>query len=165
MTFDEFHRFVAANFDWFHGRSPETESSFQYVEQTLGVALPTSLKWLLMTHGYWHGTGVSNLDDTVKDTLDARQVLGLPKTFVILENFQDGGVVLIDTNELTPSGEPPLYWIGSEDIGDPPRLEGNTRFDSFGDYVKDRLPSVQDFVESKHVRYDPADFPEGRGNG
>jgi hypothetical protein len=165
MTLHEFQDFVAVNIDWFRGRLPETDSSLQQVERTLGVELPGSLKWLLSEHGYWHGTGVSNLEDTVKDTLDARQHLSLPNKFVVLENFQDGGVILIDADEVTSSGESPLYWVGMEDLGNPPQLEGNTRFDSFGDYVKDRLPSVQDAIEPRYARYNPADFPEGRSDG
>lgn len=164
MTFEQFQAFVAANSDWFRGRLPETDASLARIEQTLGVALPPSLKWLLTKYGYWHATGVSNLDDTVKDTLLARQALGLPSTFVVLENHQDGGVVLIDTSEVTSSGEHPLYWMPTEDLGDPPRLEGNTRFESFGHYVQDRLDSVQDVIDPQYVRYDPADFPEGRGD-
>jgi hypothetical protein len=166
MTFHQFQDFVAANIDWFRGRFPETDSSLARVEQVLGVELPRSLKWLLKEHGYWHGTGISNLEDTERETLDAREALALPKEFVVIENLQDGGVVLIDTSELALSGESPLYWVGPEDLGNPPRLEGNTRFASFGNYVQDRLPSVQDFIEPQHVRYDPADFPEGRrGDG
>ena len=165
MTFHQFQEFVAANIDWFRGRLPETESSLQHVEQALGVELPGSVKWLLKEHGYWHGTGVSNLEDAVKDTLDARRHLALPGRFVVLDNFQDGGIILLDTGEETSSGEFAMYWVGMEDLGNPPRLEGNTRYDSFGEYVKARLPSKQDFIEPRYVRYDPADYPEGRGDG
>lgn len=165
MTFNQFQDFVAANIDWFRGRLPETDSSMERIEHALGVELPRSLKWLLKEHGYWHGTGVSNLDDTVRDTQAARRALGLPGAFVVLENLQDGGVVLIDTSEVASTGESPLYFVAPEDLGDPPRLEGNTRFESFADYVKDGLSSVQDFVDPQHVRYDPADFPEVGGDG
>ncbi len=168
MTIDQFQDFVAANIDWFHGRLPETDSSLQQAEKVLGVKLPRTLKWLLTQHGYWHGTGVSNLNDTINDTLDARRLVALPNHFVVLENFQDAGVILIDTSEVTPNGEAPLYWVGLEDVGNLPRLETNSRYDSFGDYVKDRLKSAQDFIEQRYVRYvryDPADFPEGRGDG
>jgi hypothetical protein len=165
MKFNQFQDFVAGNIEWFHGRFPETESSLQQVEQALGVELPASAKWLLKEHGYWHGTGVSNLEDAVKDTLDARRYHGLPTRFVVLDNFQDGGIILIDTGEETSSGEFAMYWVGMEDLGNPPLLEGNTRYDSFGDYVKDQLPSKQAFIEPRYIRYDPADYPEGRGDG
>jgi hypothetical protein len=165
MTFHQFQDFVAGNIDWFRGRMPETDSSLKHAELSLGVELPSSVKWLLKEHGYWHGTGVSNLEDAVKDTLDARHHLALPGRFVVLDNFQDGGIILIDTGEETSSGEFAMYWVGMQDLGKPPRLEGNTRYDSFGDYVKDQLLSKQDCIEPRFVRYDPAEFPEGRGDG
>lgn len=161
MTFDQFRDFIAANIDWFRGRLSETDSSLERVEEILGVTLPVSLKWLLKLHGYWHGTGVSNLADTVKDTLAARSHLGLPNNYVVLENFDDGGLILIDTGDSASNDDAPVYWIGMEDLGNPPHLEGNTKWNSFGDYVKSRLPSVQEFIEDAHIRYNPADFPEG----
>jgi hypothetical protein len=165
MTIHQFQEYVAANIEWFRGRLPESDASLQEVEEALGVQLPRSLKWLLQEHGYWHGTAVSNLRDTVAGTLRCRRHLALPNRFVVLEDLQDSGAILIDTGEAASSGESPLYWVGMEDVGNPPRLEGNTRYDSFGDYVKDRLPSVQDVIEPRYVRYDTADFPEGRGDG
>jgi hypothetical protein len=165
MTFNEFQDFVTANIDWFRGRLPETDASLQEAEERLGVQLPQSIKWLLKQHGYWHGTAVPSLGDAVETTLRWRSHGSLPRQFVALDDFQDAGAILLDTGEITSSGESPLYWVGMEDIGNPPRLEGNTRYDSFGDYVKDRLPSVQDFIEPRFVRYNAADFPEGRGDG
>lgn len=164
VTFQEFKNFVADNIDWFRGRLPETDLSLQHVEQTLGVSLPVSVKWLLKEHGYWYGTGVSSLSKAVQDTLDARLHLGLPQRFVVLDNFDDGGVILIDTDEETSAGEFTTYWMAPEDLGNPPQLEGNTRYDSFGDYVKDWLPAAQRHIEPCNVCYDPANFPEGRGD-
>src|SRR5262249_28043853 len=157
----------AANIDWFRGRLAETDASLQETEERLGVKLPQSIKWLLKQHGYWHGTGVPRLRDAIETTLRWRRQALLPTRFVVLDDLEDPVAILIDTGELTSSGESPLYWVGMEDIGNPPRLdgEGNTRYDSFGDYVKDRLPSVQDFIEPRYVRYNAADFPEGRGDG
>jgi hypothetical protein len=165
MTFHQFQDFVAANMDWFRGRLPETDSSLRAVEETLGVQLPGSLKWLVKEHGYWHGTAVSNLQDAVKDTLNARHDLALPNKYVVLENLQDAGIILIDTGAVNSSGESPLYWVGMQDLGNPPRLDDNTRYESFGDYVRDRLPSVQDAIEASQVCYDPMHFPEGRDKG
>jgi SMI1 / KNR4 family (SUKH-1) len=164
MTSHEFQDFVAANIDWFRGRLPETDASLQEAEELLRVQLPNSLKWLLKQHGYWHGTSISSLRDAIETTLRWRRHALLPARFVVLEDFEDAGAILVDTGEMTASGESPLYWVGMEDVGNPPRLEGNTRFDSFGDYVKAQLPSVQDHIKARFVRYDPRDFPEGRGD-
>ena len=167
MTFPQFQDFVTANIDWFRGRLPETDASLQETEVRLSIELPRSIKWLLKEYGYWHGTAVPSLRDAVETTLRWRTLGLLPTRFVVLDDLQDAGAILLDAGEQTLSGESPLYWVGMEDIGNPPRLDsdGNKRYDSFGDYVKDWLPSVQDFVEPQYVRYDAADFPEGRGGG
>lgn len=162
MTLLEFQRFVADHIDWFRGRLPETESSLREFEQALGVNLPASVKWLLKEQGYWRASGVSSLEEAVRDTVLARAHLDLPMRYIVLDNFDDGGVVLVDTGDETSDGEFALYWIAPEDIGNPPRLDGNTRYESFGDYVKDRLPSVQRIVAAEDARYDPAEFPQGR---
>jgi hypothetical protein len=159
MTFNQFQDYVAANIDWFHGRGNESNVSLHLAEQALGVQLPRSLKWLLKEHGYWHGIAVSNLSDSVNDTLSCRRTLSLPNQFIVLENVQDAGAILIDTDDLASSGEAPLYWVASEDVGNPPRLDGNIRFDSYGDYVQHQLPGMQEFIESRYVRYNPADYP------
>jgi hypothetical protein len=62
---------------------------------------------------------------------------------------------------VTSSDEVPVNWMAMEDVVNPPQLAGNTRHESFGDYVKDRLPSIQDSIESRYVRFSAADFPEG----
>jgi hypothetical protein len=163
MTTDEFRAFVRANEEWFRGRLPETEESLSSVESSLGVRLPQSMRWLLKEYGYWHATGISNLADSVKDTLAARTHYGLPHGFVVLENLQDAGLILIDTADETSPGEPAFYWVGAEDLAAEPRLDGNQRFPSYGEYAADRLESERDFYEERDVRYDPRDFPEGRG--
>jgi hypothetical protein len=161
MTTDEFEAFVKSNEEWFRGRLAETELSLTEAERSLGVALPQSLRWLLKEYGYWHGTAVSNLEDTVKDTLAAREHLGLPANFVVLENHEDGGLIIINTSEQSCRGEPALYWVGYEDLGEVPELAGSHRFGSYGDYVAYLLPSVQKIIPPEDIRYDPRKYPEG----
>jgi hypothetical protein len=162
MTTAQFQEFVRAAEVWFCGRFPQSEESLREVERNLGVSLPTSLRWLLKEYGYWHGTGVSNLESSVTETQLAREHLGLPHQFIVLENHHDGGIILIDTGEQTSPGENPVYgWIGAEDLGPEPNLPASARFASFGAYVAYRLPTEQEFIEPRWVRYDPADYPEG----
>lgn len=161
MTTEEFKAFVRTNEEWFRGRLPETEDSLSSAELTLGVRLPESIRWLLQEYGYWHATGISDLADTVKDTLAARTHHSLSRRFIVLENRQDAGLILVDTGDETSPGEPPLYWVGMEDLAAEPRLTGNQRFPSYGEYAADRLESERDFLEEKDVPYDPRNFPEG----
>jgi hypothetical protein len=74
----------------------------------------------------------------------------------VLQNLQDAGLILIDTGDETSSGEPALYWIGAEDLTAEPRLAGNERFPSYGEYAADRLEHERDFLDEKDVSYDPA---------
>lgn len=161
MTTDEFRAFVRGNEVWFRGRLPETDASLLVAERRLGVPLPRSLTWLLTEYGYWHGTAVSNLDDSVRDTLSAREHLGLPVQFIVLENFQDAGVILVDTGEQPTPGEPVLYWVGLEDLSSMPTIKGNRRYVSFGEYVAYRLTSQQEFIAPEDVAYNSRHFPEG----
>ena len=164
MTTAEFREFVRSREEWFRGRLPESEASFENVEQRLGVRLPESLRWLLTEFGYWHGTGVSNLEDSVTQTLLARRHLQLPIRYVVLENHHDGGLILLDTGDETSPGECAVYgWIGAEDLGSDMELHDSTRLDSFGAYVANRLTAEQSLIDPRWVRYDPADSPEGRG--
>ncbi len=162
MTTAEFMAFAKANEPWFRGRLPESEATLAAAEATLGVKLPQSLRWLLQGWGYWHGTAVSSLSDTVRDTIEARRVHGLPGEFIILENFHDGGLILVDTRDEPSPGEPALFWIGMEDLGENPRLEGNQRWVSYGEYVVEMLETTRDVIPEGDVRYDRSQYPEGR---
>lgn len=163
MTTAEFREFVRDREEWFRGRLPESEQSLGQAERQLGIRLPESVRWLLVEYGYWHGTGIANLADAVKDTRLARERLGLSSRYVILDNNGDAGLAVIDTGEETSPGENPVYgWVGAEDLGPDRTLPASARFASFGDYVAHRLPMEQDLIDPRHVRYDPADYPEGR---
>src|SRR5690349_4555030 len=97
MTQAEFRSMVVQNSRWFEGVSPETADSIRKAEQQLGCALPSSMKWLLSMWGYSSACGIASLDDTVADTLNARRTLGLEERYIILNNWQDGGYVVMDT--------------------------------------------------------------------
>jgi hypothetical protein len=125
------------------------------------VTLPISLKWLLKEYGYWHATAVSSLEESVRATSEARAYHGLPKQYMVLNDYQDGGLILINTGESSQQGEYPLYWLGWEDIIPTPNLSGASRYDTFPDYVADMFESNVNGIDEKYVRYDPKDYPEG----
>ena len=60
----KFQNFVRENEVWFRGRLPETDDTLLRVENELGVMLPDDIKWLLKEYGYWHGTGISNIEES-----------------------------------------------------------------------------------------------------
>lgn len=160
MDIEEFKRFVAANGVWFRGRLPESDATIAAFEEALGVRLSGSIRWLLTTHGYWHATGIPALDMARSDTLAARMAHDLAARYIVINNMEDGGLIILDTGEETAPGEHSLYWVGMEDLGHPVRMEGNTRYNTFGDYVADRLPETKDFIGESDAAYNPSDFRE-----
>jgi hypothetical protein len=161
MTLEEFKAYVESRADWFRGRFPESDESLKNVEEALEVPLPVSLKWLLKEYGYWHATSVSSLEESVRATSEARAYHNLPKRYIVLNDYQDGGLILIDTGESSSVGEFPLYWIGWEDISALPNFPEETRYSSFAEYVEDMFESSTNGIEEKYIRYDPKNYPEG----
>ena len=150
---NRFHQFVEENLRWFRGRCHESTASLDAAERTLGVSIPGEIRWLLSTYGYWHATGISSLDETVTDTLAARQHLNLPNRFIVLYDHQDGGVILLDTiadNE----GNNKVY---NEDWSAvPDHLGENIQYRSYLDYTRAVLETEQDFIAEENVDYDPS---------
>jgi len=81
-TLDHFAAFVEREAVWFRGYNRETCHSLEQAEQTLQLALPASLKWLLTHYGYWRATGVGGLPFVVGTTRSFRPTF--PRDWVIL---------------------------------------------------------------------------------
>ena len=96
MTLTEFQSWVEQNAKWFQGVHPETNASIAQAEQQLGHSLPPSLAWLLTKWGYSTACGVDSLADTVATTLRVRKSLGLPERYIVLNDWQDAGIVILD---------------------------------------------------------------------
>lgn len=137
-----FKSYVAANIDLLSGVNPESEDSFTQYETKLGLPLPLSMKWLLAEHGYSVACGVENLENSVKTTLLCRESIALPSNILIINDWNDGGVVfaIIDT---TSSTEYEILWGGTSDLYS--LIDGNpipshvTKFKDFAEWVVDRV--------------------------
>ena len=137
-----FQNFVKENEIWFRGRLPETDETLMNVESKLGVKLPEDIKWLLKDYGYWHGTGISNIEESIDDTLMAREHVNLPNNFVVLYDHQDGGVILLDTNKL--SGKYRVISAGWESI--PDQIENEIIFSDFEEYTKSVIETEREII-------------------
>ncbi len=153
---DTFRQFVEANARWFRGHLPESDATLDDAEETLGVSLPQDVRWLLRDYGYWHATGISSLDETVSNTLAAREHLNLPARFVVLYDYQDGGVILLDTVADSETGQNKVYNSGWESV--PDQIEDETVYDSYLDYVRELLVRQREFIAAEDVDYDPARY-------
>lgn len=128
----KFQSFVKENEKWFRGRLPESGSSLAKVESKLGIKLPKDIKWLLKEYGYWHGTGISNIEESIQDTLDARKHLQLPNNYVVLYDHQDGGVILLDVN--STNGKNRVIDAAWESV--PNDLENETIYSDLVEYMQ-----------------------------
>lgn len=95
----------------FAGGHPHTEEEFQEFERALGHPLPEALRWLLGTKGYSECCGVSNLAEAVEQTLKCRVSIKLPHTWLLLNDWGDRGIVLLDL----PTGR--ICWCGAHNAG------------------------------------------------
>jgi hypothetical protein len=126
---------------------PETGEELRAAEQALGLSLPESMKWLLSEWGYRRGCGVDSLEDAVEVTLRCRENCGVPSRIVVLNDWQDGGVVWMDRGEVDTHGESPIYWGGTHNflrLGTGEPLDDD--LDVFADYpawVQFRLDTEQ----------------------
>ena len=142
--------YVAANERWFAGRGHETEESLSSAEDQLGVSLPPEIKWLLSTFGYWHATGISSLEETVDDTITARDHLDLPHEFIVLYNYQDGGAIVLNTVADSGTGYHTVYSVDWSDIPAGITTKG-IHYESYQAYTADRLELAMDSIDQEFI--------------
>ena len=160
VNLEYFKQFVAENIDWFRGRLPESADSLARYEAHLGRCFPQSIKWLLTTHGYWHGTGIANLEEAVQLTLDCRDSIELPHRYVVLNDHGDGGVIVLDTDAETSAGEMRIHNVEAEELHglDGRDIPLDIVYESFGEYVADVLKTERYLIDPADVKYDPVTY-------
>ena len=136
--------FVSKNLRWFSGRGHETTETISKAELQLGVNFPPELKWILCEHGYWHATGISSLEETIADTLSAREHLDMPSKFIVLYNHQDGGGIIMDTEDSNT-----IYNI--EWVSFPRAIESAIVCSSYLEYVTEVLADAEDIIDPEDV--------------
>ena len=157
MDLNAFRQFVESNVKWFRGGSAETQAALLQYETDLRCILPTSMKWLLATHGYWHATGIPNLAKSVALTLDLRKSINLPQHLVILNDLGDGGVIVLDASSRTIDDECRIYNVDSTALHniDSVQIELDIVYDSYGHYVESVLETERDIIDTTDIVYDP----------
>ena len=147
MKIGTFRILVSTNARWFQGRRREKSAALANAESVLGVKFPDSLKWLLRDWGYSAASGIPSLASAVEATLRCRSALGLPRRYVVLEDRNDAGVVILDTAAHPDPESCPVYRVGTHNLG---RLAANQRMDAdcdwfagFGEWVESELNRVK----------------------
>jgi hypothetical protein len=151
-----FREFIEENVRWFRGHAPETDPAMDEAERKLGIRFPDDLRWMLREYGYWHATGVSSLQETVTNTLAAREHLNLPARFVVLYDHQDGGVILLDTCTNLHTGQNKVYNSAWEFV--PDGIETDIVYPSLLEYVRDVVARQCGFIAEADIDYDPTKY-------
>lgn len=136
MTLAEFQSFVASHPTKFAGVQLHAAAGFDEFERKLGHALPDSLRWLLGTHGYSECSGVESLPEAVRQTLACRSSIALPDNWLLLNDWGDAGIVLLDL----PTGR--VCWCGAHNAGNlaDGKIDGDADwFDGYPEWTANRV--------------------------
>lgn len=148
MTLSDFQSFVNQNAAWFQGVHPESPDSFQLAESLIGHQLPASLKWLLTEWGYSEACGVDSLEEAVKATIGLRGYSDLAIQYIVLNNWQDAGFVIMDTRTISDTGEYRIYWTTQENVLRLVAGEAIDKdidvFEGYPEWTRHRLGDAQD---------------------
>lgn len=140
-----FQKFVRENEKWFRGRHPETDLSLNHVETELQLSIPVDLRWVLKEYGYWHATGVSDIEESILDTKAAREHLKLPHQYLVLYDHQDGGVVLLDTNSGSETNENRVIDSSWESV--PDDIENEIIYPGLVEYAERLIEQYSNFLD------------------
>jgi hypothetical protein len=158
MPLEQLKKLVAENPSYFCGVSPETAESIAAAEQPLGHKLPVSMKWLLSQHGYSTACGLDSLDEAVRLTLEHRRTIHLPARYVVLNNWDDAGIVWMDTLPTSAEGEHPIFWSGAHNylrLASGDRLGDDVHaYADYGEWVAERLEDARE-LEPDDTAPDP----------
>ncbi|MBT9540216.1 SMI1/KNR4 family protein [Thiobacillus sp.] len=117
------------------GTRMETEATLQSVESRLRVTLPSDVKWFLQSCGYGPANAIPNIVSSVSATERFRCAVGLPAQYVVLDDRNDAGTVLLDTT--SPNG--PVLWVDTHalpKVGKSPLSPSEAeQFGSFASWV------------------------------
>jgi hypothetical protein len=138
----DFKMLVASNDRRYRGVRPHSEQEFAAMEARIGYRFPESIRWLLSTHGYGDATGIDNLDESVAATLRCRQTIGLPANWLILNDWQDAGVVLLDLDSSR------ICWCDSNALPRSGTHQLPAAADWYGDFAEWSLFRLQQAMES-----------------
>lgn len=140
--------FAFAHEKYCFGRRKETEESFARVEAELQVVLPEEFKWFLRVCGYGECNAVSNLASCVSDTKRFRAAADLPKRFVVLDDRNDAGAILLDTESQAGA----VTWIDTHAL---PRIAtdelATTEHDHFPNFASWVRFCVEDIIDEQQA--------------
>jgi len=97
----------------FSGAVRTDETVLRQLETSLGVLLPSDVRWFWLSCGSGLSGAAPSASSSIADTLRFRSAAFLPGQYVVLDDRNDAGAVLLDTG--TPGGA--VLWVDSHAIG------------------------------------------------
>jgi hypothetical protein len=85
----------------------ESESTLLELEAALNVSLPSDVRWFWQFCGSGDTDAAPNARHCISDTIRYRSAVSLPSNYVVLDDRNDGGTVLLDTD--SPAGA--VIWV------------------------------------------------------
>jgi hypothetical protein len=146
QTLAELKQLVHDHREAFRSDARESPQAIERAERTLGVKFPEAMTWLLTEHGYSSVCGIDSLTQSVEATVRCRQTLELPHHIVVLNDWNDAGVVYLETSAPN-SEEMPIYWVATHNFH---RLAKGATMD--GDI--DHFPTYAAWVEARLLELD-----------
>jgi hypothetical protein len=103
---------VSSNQSLFAGAVRESEQTIRSLEQQLGVVLPPDVIWFWQSCGSGLTGAAPSARVAVADTLRYRNAVSLPPQYVVLDDRNDAGTVLLDTSTNTGA----VIWVDTHAI-------------------------------------------------
>jgi hypothetical protein len=96
----------------FSDAAREDETILRQLEESLSVPLPEDIRWFWLSCGSGDSAAAPSALSCITDTLRYRAAVSLPSRFVVLDDRNDAGTVLLDTSSL----EGAVMWVDSHAI-------------------------------------------------
>lgn len=78
----------------------EPSAAVERLKSTLGVTLPADFEWFVVSLGSGATAAFAGTRRAIEDTLRFRAAVSLPQQYVVLDDRNDAGVVLLDTRSM-----------------------------------------------------------------
>lgn len=143
----EFMMFVREHSDLYEGRIL-SEPEVCDIESQLGMRFPSILKWLWANHGASMRSGFDNVSQSVRRTLELRRANRFPEGYLLLNDWNDVGVVVGQQVNLDHAPDLRVVWMDSCDLKEfltteiPP--QGADVFPTYIDWLYKRFEMEED---------------------
>ena len=126
------------------------ETQIRQSEEEIGFPLPESYVYFLSEFGSGdfggiefygllpQGNHIKEIPNALWLTLKSRELEGLPSSYFVVENLDDGAIACLDLSVMTDKECPVVLW----ELGESGNSKPHVLADTFGDYFEQRITLV-----------------------